>query len=118
MKKTLVLFILFSFPIIMFAQLPKNGTYIYDVAFAEWQGRSLGATVMVEIKDNTIVVKCNDGLSGEKGEIIDSGIIMKHQKTKQWIIGHRPEDKYAEEVGGCSDGPIVIDFKRKKVWLC
>ena len=118
MKRTFVLIIIFVFPIIAFAQLPKNGTYIYDVAFAEWQGKSMGATVIVEIKDSVIVIKCNEGLSGEKGEIIDSGIIMKHKKTRQWIIGYSPKDKYAEEVGGCSDGPMVIDFKRKKVWLC
>ena len=101
-----------------FYELPKNGAYIYDVAFAEWQGRSMGATVIVEIQDTTIVVKCNENLSRAKGEIIDSGIIMWHEETKQWIIGHSLEDKYAKEVGGCSDGPIVIDFKRKKVWLC
>jgi hypothetical protein len=118
MKKVLVLFILFTFPVIAFAQLPKNGTYIYDVAFAEWQGRSLGATVIVEIKDSIIVVKCNKELSCEKGEIIDSGIIMWHKETEQWIIGHSPEDKYAKEVGGCTDGPYVIDFKKKKFWLC
>ncbi len=102
-----------------FAQQPKTGTYIYQVAFAEWQGRSLGATVLIKIKGDSIYVIHNGGnLSGEKGEVIDSGIIMKHRRTGKWIIGHTPGDKEAPEVGGCSDGPSVIDFNRKQFWLC
>lgn len=101
------------------AQRPPNGTYTYQVAFDEWQGKSLGATVLVKIKGDSVYVIHNGGnLSGKKGEIIDSGIIMKHIKTGQWIIGHSPNDKNAPEVGGCTDGPSVIDFKRKKFWLC
>ncbi|SKA41636.1 hypothetical protein SAMN04488128_105485 [Chitinophaga eiseniae] len=102
-----------------YAQKPKNGTYVYQVAFDEWGGRSHGATVLVKIKGDSIYVIHNGGnLSGKKGEIIDSGIIMKHRKSGAWIIGHTPADKDAPEVGGCSDGPSVIDFKRKKFRLC
>ena len=102
-----------------YAQRPKNGTYIYQVAFAEWQGKSMGATVLVKIKGDSVYIIHNGGnLSGHKGEVIDSGIIMKHRKTGQWIIGSDPRDKDAPEVGGCSDGPSVIDFIHKKFWLC
>lgn len=101
-----------------FAQKPKNGTYIYNVAFAEWQGASMGATVTVQIKGDSIIVRNHGGMTGEKGEIIDAGIIMRHKKTGKWIIGHTSKDRYAEEIGGCTDGPIKVDFKRKKVWLC
>lgn len=102
-----------------YAQRPKNGTYTYQVAFAEWQGRSMGATVLVKIKGDSIyVIHDGSNLSGKKGEVIDKGIIMKHRKTGQWIIGQDPRDRDAPDVGGCSDGPSVIDFIRKKFWLC
>jgi hypothetical protein len=102
------------------AQKPRNGTYKYSVAFAEWKGKSLGSTCTVIIKGDSIQV-IHDGkgtLSGKKGDVIDQGIIVKHTKTGKWIIAHGLEDKDAEEVGGCSDGPSVIDFKRKKFWKC
>jgi hypothetical protein len=43
---------------------------------------------------------------------------MKHRRTGKWIIGHNPGDKDAQEVGGCSEGPSVVDFNHKKFWLC
>jgi len=42
---------------------------------------------------------------------------MKH-KSGKWIIGHTTKDKYAKEIGGCSDGPSEINFKKKIFWLC
>ena len=103
----------------IYAQKPKNGTYTYTIAFAEHQGKSLGVTCTVIIKGDSIKVihNGNPNLSGEKGEIIDEGIIIKH-KSGKWIIGQSPEDKNAEEIGGCSDGPLVIDFKNKRLWTC
>ncbi|MBS0646421.1 MAG: hypothetical protein JSR97_07490 [Verrucomicrobia bacterium] len=100
-------------------QKPKDGTYTYSIAFAEWQGKSLGATCTVIIKGDSITVIHNGkgNLTGKKGDIIDAGIIMKH-KSGKWIIGHNAKDKIADDIGGCSDGPRVIDFKRKKVWSC
>lgn len=120
MKYTLTLLLsLFAYIGNANGQRPKSGTYIYKVAFAEWQGRSLGATVLVKIKGDSIYVIHNGGnVSGQKGEVIDSGIIMKHKATGQWIIGRHPRDRDAAEVGRCSDGPSVIDFNRKLFWLC
>ncbi len=103
-----------------FSQKPKNGIYTYAVAFAEWQGKSLGTTCTVKIKGDSITI-INNGtgnLTGKKGEILETGIILKHQKTGKWIIAHSLKDKYAKEIGGCTDGPSIIDFKRKKFWLC
>ncbi|UPK67427.1 hypothetical protein [Chitinophaga filiformis] len=114
---TLLLFVIYACK--SYAQRPKNGTYTYQVAFAEYQGRSLGATVLVKIKGDSIYVIHNgNNLSGKKGEVIDCGIIMQHRKTGEWIIGHHSSDKLAPYVGGCSDGPRVIDFVHKKFWLC
>jgi hypothetical protein len=102
------------------AQKPKNGTYTYTIAFAEWQGKSLGATCTVIIKGDSIKVVHNGkaNLTGKKGDILDQGIIMKHTKTGKWIIGHNQKDIDAKEIGGCSEGPSVIDFIGKKFWTC
>jgi hypothetical protein len=104
----------------VFSQKPKDGTYTYKIAFEEWQGKSLGATCIVRIKGDSIKI-IHDGnktLTGKKGDIIDEGIIMKHQKTGKWIIAHSIKDKYAKDIGGCGKGPNVIDFKRKWFWQC
>lgn len=105
---------------VIHAQKPKNGTYTYSIAFAEWNGKSLGATCNVIIKGDSIKVVHNGkgNLTGKKGDILDQGIIMKHIKTGKWIIGHSAKDKEANEIGGCSEGPSIIDFKRKKYWSC
>lgn len=100
-------------------KIPHSGIYTYDLAFAEFGGRSLGANCLVEIIEDSITVIHNGGnLSGEKGQVIESGHIRWHKATKQWIIASSLGDENAPEVGGCSDGPIVVDFKKKKVWLC
>ena len=102
------------------AQKPKDGKYTYKIAFDEWQGKSLGATCTVHIKGDSIKVVHNGtaNLTGKKGEILDEGILMKHTNTGKWIIAHKTSDKDSKEIGGCSDGPSVIDFKQKRFWLC
>jgi len=57
-------------------------------------------------------------ITGNKGDVMDEGIIMKHTKTGKWIIGHSVKDKDAKEIGGCSDNPSIIDFKKKKYFIC
>jgi hypothetical protein len=120
MKSLLFSFILFCTVMIAYGQKPKNGIYTYKIAFAEWSGQSLGATCTAVIKGDSIKVIHNGkgNLTGKKGDILDQDIIMKHNKTGKWIIGHSPKDKNAAEVGGCSGGPSVIDFKRKMFWSC
>ena len=101
------------------AQKQKTGTYTYAIAFAEWDGKSLGASCTVIIKGDSIrVFRTGTGdVTTKEAEMLDSGIIMKH-KSGKWIIGHTPKDKYAKEIGGCSDGPSEINFKKKIFWLC
>lgn len=77
----------------------------------------MGAKVEVQIKGDSIFVRNYQGLSGEKGELIDSGILIKH-KSGKWIIAKSISDKYADEIGGCSGGPAIIDLENKKFWLC
>ena len=100
-------------------EIPSNGTYQFDVAFAEWQGKSLGVKLTIIIKGDSakVVYESHGSLTAEIGEVIDEGIIMKH-KSGQWIIGTDPKDKEIEEVGGCTGGPAIINFKEKKYWMC
>ena len=120
MKHLIILFF-FSFSSVgSYAQKPKDGTYTYAVAFEEWQGKSNGATCTVIIKGDSIKV-INNGtgnITGNEGDILDEGIIMRHTKTGKWIIGHSAKDKDAKEIGGCSDAPSIIDFKHKKYFTC
>ena len=120
MKIVTFLCIILCASLVALAQKPKNGTYTYSIAFAEWNGKSLGSTCTVIIKGDSIKVIHNgkSNLTGKKGDIIDQGIIMKHTKSGKWIIGQSVKDKNAKEIGGCSDGPSIIDFKQKKFWSC
>jgi len=120
MKKLIFTFLLFSITYLVSGQKPKNGTYTYQIAFAEWNGKSLGATCSVIIKGDSVKVIHNGtkSLTGNKGDIIDQGILLKHKLTGKWIIAHDRKDVDAIEVGGCSDGPSVIDIKRRRFWTC
>ena len=103
------------------AQKPKDGIYIYRIAFAESGGQSLGHTCRVIIKGDSIKIIDNGKTAlslSKKGDIIDQGIIMKHARTGKWIIGHTAKDKNAKQIGGCSDGPQIIDFIHKRFWIC
>ena len=101
-------------------EIPSSGTYHFDVAFAEWQGKSMGEKVKLVINNKSIKVIYEGGgnLSNtKKGDVIAEGKIMKH-KTGVWIIGRQPSDAQLDEIGGCTDGPPIIDFKEKKFWMC
>jgi hypothetical protein len=119
MKNVLILLLLIGFNVAKAQKIPKSGTYIYTISFIEGEGKPQGETCKVVIDGYKIKVIHNGGkLSGKKGDIIDEGTIMKHAKTGKWIIGKKESDKNAPEIGGCSDGPIEVDFKHNIVWLC
>ena len=100
-------------------KIPPDGIYQFDVAFAEWQGKSMGVKMTITIKGDSakVVYEGYGSLTAKIGELIDEGTIMKH-KSGQWIIGTDPKDKELDEVGGCTDGPAIIDFDEKKYWMC
>lgn len=98
----------------------RDGTYRFDIAFAEWDGKSMGEKVTVVIKGKMIKViyEGDGGLTlSKKGDILDEGEIMKH-KSGIWIIGKNSADSQTDEIGGCSGGPSIIDFKERKFWMC
>lgn len=119
MKILVFLFFTF-FSAAIYAQKPKDGTYTYSIVWAEWGGKSLGATCTVIIKGDSIKVVHNGkkGVTGKKGDIYAEGIIMRHTKTGKWIIGKSIADKAAKEIGGCTGGPSMIDFTHKNFWSC
>lgn len=100
-------------------EIPPDGKYRYDIAFAEWEGKSMGEKVTVIIQGDSIkIVYEGDGqlTQTKKGDIIDQGLIIKH-KSGAWIIGTQ-SDTDVDVYGGCSGGPAIIDFKNKKYWMC
>ena len=101
-------------------EIPASGTYRYDIAFAEWDGKSMGEKVTVIIKGDSVkVVYEGDGdlTLTKAGDVIAQGVLRKHQ-SGQWLISNSEADTSLPEVGGCIGGPFVIDFKNKKFWLC
>ncbi len=118
MKKITIFIILLLFFNISFAQKPKDGKYIYKFKDAEYQNNPISGTCIVEIKDNNITVYYKNGRpSGKKGTIFAKGLLLKH-KSGVWIIAKNKNDVNAEDVGGCSDGPIEINIKEKFIWFC
>ena len=101
-------------------QKPEDGTYTYKLSFTESKSKSSKAICVVRIQGDSItIIHAGKGhLSGKNGDIIDQGIIMKHKKSHKWIIGHSPEDRDAKEIGGCTDGPLIIDFRRRRLHMC
>lgn len=101
------------------AQKPADGVYTYKIAFAEWEGQSLGASCFVHIKGDSIkLVHDGSNLSGKKGDVLIDGVIRQHIATGEWIIANDDKDIYAPELGGCTGGPVIIDFIKKLVWFC
>ena len=93
----------------------KDGKETYTIVWDEWGPGVLESSCIVIIKGDSITVlhDGNKGMTGEKGDVLDKGKIMKHKMSGEWIIGQSPDDVNAEEVGGCTGGPTVIEFKNK-----
>jgi hypothetical protein len=117
-KLLFTLLIVYCCSLSLVAQRPKNGIYSYKIAWEEFQGKSLGSTCTVRINGDSITIINDGSITGEKGGILDQGLIMKHKKTGKWIIAHKAKDIYAKEIGGCSEGPAVIDFKLRVFYSC
>lgn len=128
MKNTLLIVSVLLFHFFLFGQEVaeqendfgfKDGVNLFEVVFNEWEGKSFGDLVNVIVKGDSIKVTYagKGSLTAAIGETLDEGIILKH-KSGVWIIGKNPSDKYLDEIGGCTDGPNVIDFENKKYWMC
>ncbi|NRS90340.1 hypothetical protein HNQ02_003280 [Flavobacterium sp. 7E] len=116
-----IIVLLFTFmSFCTYGQILSSGTYLFSIRDAEYQGHPIVAKCKVIIEGEKIkVIYTDNTLSILKyGELFDEGILIIHKKTGQWIIGHSKKDADAKEVGGCSDGPRVIDLKERVLWNC
>lgn len=51
------------------------------------------------------------------GVIVD-GTLAWHAQSRQWIVIQTKSERNAKDVGGCSEGPEVIDLINKIYWTC
>jgi hypothetical protein len=95
----------------------SSGRYTFQHRFAEHP--TIPGAPLVAVIDGTHIVLTNESDAAElpKG-VVAEGTLMWHSASKQWIIGHEPSDAQAEEVGGCSDGPAVVDVQNMVYWTC
>ena len=98
------------------SELPQ-GSFIYELYFAEFGDKTKNVECSVSIEGTKITVEQTDKTNFPGGKIIQKGILMKH-KSGKWIIGEKSEDKDADEIGGCTDGPTPIDFETKEIEWC
>jgi hypothetical protein len=106
------------------AEIPQNslqdgipqGNFIYELYFAEFDGRMNNAECKVEINGNKIIVEQTENTNLTGGNQIFNGLILKHNNGK-WILAENEEDANAEEIGGCTEIPI-IDFETKIIEWC
>lgn len=117
MKQILILIVLSMYS--LFAKdipLP-DGNYTFHHKFAEHPNMP-SIKLNAKIEGNRIILINNDKKGVfPLGLIVDAPLYW-HEKSKQWIILNFEEDKNALDVGGCSDGPEVIDLIRKIYWTC
>lgn len=94
-----------------------SGQYTFEHRFAEHPSiRSIPLTATIE---GFQLVLVNPRASDPFPEgVVAKGELMWHAVSGQWIIGHSAADKTAAEVGGCSDGPEVVDLVARIYWTC
>jgi len=95
----------------------KSGDYTFYHRDAEFPD-SNGFQVRVSIRGYHITVVNPKPHGTIPAGMLYDATLMWHPKSKQWILGYSDVDRDAPEVGGCSDGPEVIDFKTRIIWAC
>lgn len=95
----------------------RSGCYDFQHRFAE-DPALVSIPLVAEIRGRHIVlINETESRVFPKG-VIAEGTLMWHARSGQWIIGHQPTDRDAGDVGGCSDGPEVVDLKGRVYWTC
>ena len=94
-----------------------DGDYTFEHRYAEHPSMK-SVPLDVTVRDGRIEL-VGRGATGAFPEGIHAeGELMWHAASQQWIIGHNKADRDAPEVGGCSDGPEVIDPVGRIYWTC
>ena len=104
------------------SEILPNGTYRFEIAFAEWDGKTMGDEVIVILNDGNITLKISENsnslwMGAKPGDVIEEGTLLKHQ-SGQWIISNDEKDIYLEEIGGCTGGPTIIHFENQTIEMC
>lgn len=97
------------------SEIPQ-GTFIYELYFAEFGGRMANAECRVIIKGNEIKIEQTEKTNLTGGKEIFNGLTLKH-KSGKWILANDNNDVNSEEIGGCTEIPI-IDFVKKIIEWC
>ena len=94
-----------------------DGEYVFSHRYAEhpWM-ESITLTARIQ-GDHIVLINDGDSAVFPRGKI-EEGRLFWHAPSAQWIVIHSDEDREAVEVGGCSDGPEVIDLARRIYWTC
>lgn len=97
----------------------KDGEYSFEHKYAEAEQYKIKSiNVIVRLKGNHITVINRDRYDVFPKGVLEDGELMWHSKSGQWIIGHTPSDLEFDDVGGCTDGPTVIDLVSRIYWTC
>ena len=94
-----------------------SGDYVFAHRFAEHPDIP-STEFSVQIRGRHVTITNNGPTDVFPRGLIEEGTLMWHAKSGQWIIGTDAADANAADVGGCSDGPSVIDLQRKTYWTC
>lgn len=116
--QTLVLLLWMTLSCARAADFPlADGDYIFQHRYAE-QPLMDSFQLQVEIRFPRIRVYNRDYAGVFPLGLVDDAELYWHQPSQQWILVHDEQDKQASEVGGCSDGPGVIDAQARIYWTC
>ena len=99
-------------------QIPiASGQHAFQHRFAE-QPTIPSIPLNVTITGSHIVVVNLKASDPFPAGILAEGELMWHAGSEQWIIGHKDADRSVRDVGGCSDGPEVVDLTDNIYWTC
>lgn len=94
-----------------------DGEYTFHHRFAEHPSMP-SADMRVRFGAGRIVVtNTTPGTPFPLG-VVAEGQLLWNGYVGKWIIARTPADQKATEVGGCSDGPEVVDLEKRVYWTC
>jgi len=95
----------------------KSGKYTFQHRYAEHPTMA-SIRLRVTIKGHHIVITNPKTSQVFPAGVLAEGELVWHAASQQWIIAEDAEDRHAEDVGGCSAGPDVVDLVHKIYWTC
>ena len=94
-----------------------SGDYVFAHRFEEHPDIP-STELAVQIRGRQVTIINNGPTDVFPRGLIEQGTLIWHAKSGQWIIGTNAADANAADLGGCSDGPSIIDLQRKIYWTC